>query len=78
MLPSWLLKCSSCFVSQGLRLNCALLILSLSNNQIGDAGAAHLAAVSIYMKDLNLGDKAFKSVGELFEIILLIALYYVI
>lgn len=69
MLPSWQLKCSSCCVSQGLRLNCALLILSLSNNQIGDAGAAHLAAVSIYMKDLNLGDKAFKSVGDLFEII---------
>lgn len=40
---------ASCFVSQGLRLNRALLLLSLSNNQIGDSGAAHLAAVSIYI-----------------------------
>lgn len=57
---------SSCFVSQGLRFNCALLFLSLSNNQIGDSGAGHLAAVSIYMKYSNLGDNAFKSVVKLF------------
>lgn len=42
--------------SQGLRLNRALLILSLSNNQIGDSGAARLAAVCIFIKGFNLGD----------------------
>lgn len=57
---------SSCFAFQGLRLNCALLFLSLSNNQIGDPGAAQLAAVSIYMNDFNLRDNAFKSAVKLF------------
>lgn len=54
------------FFSQGLRLNRALLFLSLSNNQIGDSGAAHLAAVRIYIKGFNLGDNASKSVMKLF------------
>lgn len=55
------------FSSQGLRLNRALLCLSLSNNQIGDSGAAHLAAVCIEISD-----------HVVLKYSLLIALYYVI
>lgn len=37
------------FSPQGLRLNRTLVCLSLSNNQIGDVGAAQLAGVFIYL-----------------------------
>lgn len=39
---------------KGLRLNRALLYLSLANNQIRDSGAAHFSKVSIYIKVFNL------------------------